>query len=118
MPPKVQHLSFVSAKTLRETTKATAEKLAALVESPSKEGLKGLAASSLDSPELRHQLEALHVHYGSCRLGDTLSGNGGDNVRVRFDCSRGSLDVRLRTNGQGELLEASLSSPPGTICVP
>ena len=118
MPPKVQHLSFVSARTLRETTKAAAEQLAALVESRSEERLRALAAASLDSSKLRGQLDALHLSYGSCRLADTNSGDGGDDVRMRFDCTRGPLDVRLRTNGQGKLLEASFARPPGTACVP
>ena len=118
MPPKVQHLSFVSAKALADTTKASAEALAALIGSWSEERLQALAASSLDRAELRGQLDALHLSYGSCKLAETIAGNGSTDIRVRFDCTRGPLDVRLRTDVQAKLLEASFTRPPGVPCVP
>jgi CubicO group peptidase (beta-lactamase class C family) len=118
MPPKVQHLSFVSAKTLEPKTKAAAEALAGLVASPSQERLKSFAASSLDTARLRGQLDALRISYGSCKLGETISGNGRSDVRLRFDCARGPLDVRLRTDGEAKLIEATFTRPTGAACVP
>jgi hypothetical protein len=118
MPPKVQHLSFVPARTLAEKTKAAAQGLALLVGSPSDERLQSLAASSLDSANLRNQLGALNLSSGTCRLGETIAGNGSTDVRVRFECTRGPLDVRLRADAQGKLLEASFARPPEVPCVP
>jgi CubicO group peptidase (beta-lactamase class C family) len=118
MPPKVQHLNFVSAKTLEDRTRATAAELAALAGSLSQERLQALAAASIDSAKLRGQIEAVGASYGRCRLGDTLAGDGGNDVRVRFDCARGPLDVRLRTDADGKLLEAAFTRPAGVACVP
>ena len=118
MPPKVQHLSFVPALTLEKGTKATAETLAALIGSPSDEQLTALAAASFDSADLRRQLDALRLSYGTCSLEQTLAGNGSTDVRVRFDCTRGPLDVRLRTDAQAKLLQASFLRPPDVPCVP
>lgn len=118
MPPKVQHLSLVPARTLDAATRATAETLAALVGSRSAEPLRKIAASSLDRAKLDSQLDALRMAYGSCAVGETIAGNGGADVRLRFDCARGPLDVRLRTDTQGKLLEAAFTRPPGTTCIP
>jgi CubicO group peptidase (beta-lactamase class C family) len=118
MPPKVQHLSFVSAKTLEDRTRASAVELAALVGSLSQERLQAVAAPSLDRGKLRGQLDAVGAVYGSCRLGETIAGNGGSDARVHFDCERGPLDVHLRADADGKLLEVTFTRPPGVACVP
>ena len=118
VPPKVQHLSFVSAKPLADAMKSTAEGLAALIGSPSEERLGALVAPSVDQEGLRTQLEALRLSHGSCSLAEAIAGDGASDVRVRFDCSRGPLDARLKTDSRGKLTETSFARPAGSPCVP
>lgn len=118
MPPKVQHLSFVPAKPLEGPMKATAEALAASIESPSAGGLKNLAASSLNQEALRAQLAATYDAYGACSLSETIAGDGSSDVWVRLECSRGLLDARLKTDSRGRLTEVSLRKPTASPCVP
>jgi hypothetical protein len=118
MPPKVQHLSFTLARTLQAGVKQTADGLAALIGAASQERASDLAASAPDAQALREDLEALRHSYGTCRLAETLGGNGNTDVRVRFDCAGGPLDVRLRANKQGKLLEASFTRPSEVPCAP
>ncbi len=118
MPPKVQHLSFVPALTLEKGARTAAETLAALIGNPAPKQLNTLTAAAADRKELNRQLDALHFSYGACTLGETIAGNGASDVRVRFDCTHGPLDVRLRTTTQGKLLQAAFTRPPGVACVP
>jgi CubicO group peptidase (beta-lactamase class C family) len=118
MPPKVQHLSFVSGKNLENRARAAAEGLAATIGSPTEDRVNALASSSLDARAFRGQLEALRLSHGTCRLTDTISGNGNSDVHVRFDCTRGPLDVRLQSNAAGKLTEASFTRGTGVPCAP
>jgi CubicO group peptidase (beta-lactamase class C family) len=118
IPPKVQHLSFVSAKPLEAGMKAAAEGIAALIGYPSDEGLGALAAPSLDQAALRSQLEALRSSYGTCSLAETVAGDGATDVRLRFECARGPLEARLKADSEGKLIETSFVRPAGSPCVP
>jgi CubicO group peptidase (beta-lactamase class C family) len=118
MPPKVQHLGFVSGRNLATGARAAAESLAAAIGSPAENRVKALAASSLDTQALRGQLEALRLSHGVCKLSDTISGNGSSNVRVRFDCTHGPLDAQLRMNSASKLTEASFTRGVGVPCAP
>jgi CubicO group peptidase (beta-lactamase class C family) len=117
-PPKVQHLSFVPGRPLEAAVKASAEGLAALIGSPSRELLDGLAAPSLDKAAATAELEALGLAYGTCSLGETLPGYSANEVRVRFECSRGLLDARLKTGRQGKIVETSYTRPADSPCIP
>ncbi len=118
MPPKVQYLRFAAAKTLEKQAKSTAESLASLIGSFRKRQLARISTSSADAESLQRQLEALRVAYGGCRMGETLAGDGRTDVRVRFECDRGQLDVWLRLQEKGKLLDVSFSRPPDLPCVP
>ena len=104
MPPKVQYLRFAAARPLDERLKAAAERLA-----------------SLKDPEdagLRARIEAVRHSYGACKLGETIDGDGKTTAAVRFDCDRGSVDVRFRIDEQGTLRDARFMRPPNVACVP
>ncbi len=118
MPPKVQYLRFTAARTLEKHAKDTADSLASLIGSFRKRQLARISTSSADAEALQRQLEALRVAYGSCRLGETLTGDGRTDLRVRFECDRDQIDVSLRLEENGKLLGASFSRPPDVPCVP
>ncbi len=117
MPPKVQSLRFTRTLAMEPRMKEAAEAVAGLVGSFREEALASLAAPPLDTVGLRAQLDSLRVAYGSCRTGDLLSGNGTTDSHLLFQCDRGSLDVGLELDGEGRLLGATFSRPPGTPCV-
>ncbi len=104
MPPKLQYLRFAPAKPLDERLKAAAERLASLKD-PEDDGL-------------RRRIEAVRQSYGSCRLGETIGGDGKTAAMVRLDCDRGTVDVRLRIDEQGTLRDAQFMRPPNVACVP
>ena len=118
MPPKVQFLRFTAAGKPGKQAAGAAESLASLVGSFRKKELARISASASVVAALRPQLEALHIAYGACRAGDTLAGDGRTDVRVRFECDRGQLDVSLRLAESGKLLGALFTRPPDVPCVP
>jgi CubicO group peptidase (beta-lactamase class C family) len=118
MPPKIQSLGFAPTRALEPKLREAAGTLASLVGTLRDEALSSLAAPSLDTGKLKDQLEALRISYGACRPGETLSGNGSTDARIRFQCDRGSLDVTLRLDDNGKLQNASFMRPPDIPCVP
>ena len=117
-PPKVQSLRFMTAKNPDEKMRRVSNDLSSLIGAFRDDALASLAASSLDIGGLKGQLEALHASYGTCRPGETLSGNGSTDSRLRFQCDRGTFDVTVRLNENGKLLNAQFTRPPNVPCVP
>ena len=113
MPPRLQFLRFTPAVKLDATTKAAVDELASLVGKPSTKRLKALSI-----PQLPRQMEALRSSYGSCRTGETVSGDGKRQVRVRFECERGPLEVQMRFDDRAKLREIAFLRPADVPCVP
>ena len=118
MPPKLQSLGYLPAKTLEAPMKSAVDAVASLVGTYREESLAALAAPSLDKAKLQRQLEALRISYGACRVGEILGGDGKASSRVRFECDRGPMNVALRLDENGKLTSASFSRPPDVSCVP
>ncbi len=118
MPPKLQSLGYVPAKTPDGQMKGAGETVASLIGSFREESLAALAAPSLDKARLQRQLEALRISYGTCRAGETLGGDGKASARLRLECDRGPMNVSLRLDENGKLTSASFSRPPDVSCVP
>jgi hypothetical protein len=118
MPPKLQYLSFAPTKSLEANMKTAAESLASLIGSPSDERLAKLAAPSLDAAGIRRAIGAARLSYGSCRVGETLGGDGKSHARVRLDCERAPLELTFATDEQGKVREASFLSASSVACVP
>jgi hypothetical protein len=117
MPPKVQSLRFVSIKPLDNQARDAVERLASLVES-FREALLPSVAGSMDTTKLRVQFDALRVAYGACRVGETLAGDGATDMRVRWQCDRGTLDVAVRFDVDRRLRSIQFVKPPVVPCVP
>jgi CubicO group peptidase (beta-lactamase class C family) len=113
MPPKLQLLRFTPALVLDGATKSALEGLVSWFGTPSEEQLK-----RVEVPELRKRLDAVRTSYGSCRLGETISGDGTSNVGVRLECDRGPLEAQFVFDGQKKLKEAAFTRPEDVTCVP
>ena len=118
MPPKLQYLNFAATKSLDAKMKAVAEELASLIGSLSDERLTKLASPSLDAEAVRRAVRAARLFYGSCRVGETLGGDGKSHARVRLECDRAPLELAFATDQQGKVREASFLSPTSVACVP
>jgi CubicO group peptidase (beta-lactamase class C family) len=117
-PPLVQWLSLVETHPLEAALARSVESLARLADEWDEE-----RASALLAPEaarsLRPQLAAIRLSYGSCGVGEVLAGDGRTDARVRFDCERGRLDVRVQAvPDTGRIASATFSQPPADTCVP
>ncbi len=113
MPPRLQFLRFTPAVKLERKTKAAVDELASLVGKPSAKRLKALSI-----PELPRQMEALRSSYGNCRVGETVGGNGKIQVRIRFECDRGPVEVQMRFDDSAKLREVAFIRPADVPCVP
>jgi CubicO group peptidase (beta-lactamase class C family) len=118
IPPKLQYLGFVPARVFSEKMKKATEALASLVGTFQDDTLASLAGPSLDAGKLKQRLEAVRISYGGCRPGETLSGNGSTNARLRLNCDRGSVDASVRLDEQGRLLDAVFMRSPNVTCGP
>jgi len=105
MPPRLQFLRFTPAVNLDSKTKAAVDGLASLVGKPHAKRMNGVPIPQLMS-------------YGSCRAGETISGNGRTNVRVRFECERGPVEVQMRFDDGAKLREIAFTKPADIACVP
>lgn len=76
-----------------EMTKAV-ESIARLIGSRDVKTVESFAAPALDVEKLRRQIAATSV-WGSCKVGDTLGGDGSRNSTVRFNCERGPIAARI-----------------------
>lgn len=114
-PPRVQYLSFTEGRPLSPTLTTAARRLASATTGPD-DDLASLLAPSLDGAALARQLAAFRSDYGACTIGDTLSGNGSTNARVRLSCERGKADLALRAAADGMLERVTLSG--AEPCVP
>ena len=74
------------------------------------EDLSRLLAPSADGAALTRQLAAFRADYGTCTIGDTLSGKGTTNARVRLVCERGKADLTLRAAADGRLERVQLAN--------
>jgi hypothetical protein len=98
--------------------KAAADGLASLIGSLSDERLAALASPSLDVAAVRRAVGAARAFYGSCRVGETVGGDGKSHARVRLECDHAALELVLVTDEQGKVREASFLNASGLACVP
>jgi hypothetical protein len=118
MPPSIQRLRFSRALYLSSAARKTVDVLTGLVGNLREEALAGIAGSNLLKEDLGKQLQALHLGYGSCRVGKTLAGDGEKDFRVRLDCDRGPLDVSLSLEAGGRIQKVSFNRSADSVCVP
>jgi hypothetical protein len=118
IPPKVQFLRFTEAIKPGPQVTGAVQSLASLTGSFRKKELARISASASVAGALGPQLEALRIEYGACRVGETLAGDGRTDVRIRFECDRGPLNVAFRFAGNGKLESVLFTRPAETPCVP
>lgn len=117
-PPKVQFLRFEIIQVLNAGMKTAVTGLVAQIASPADDRLGAIAATTFDTAGFRRSLDPVRAAYGSCRMGEPVAGDGATDARVRLDCDRGALDLRVRLDSGGKVTAASFATAPGVSCVP
>lgn len=94
MPPKVQLININPVLSPDAEMTKTAEAIVKLLTSWDAKTGEALAAPGFDVERMRRQVVAASA-WGSCKVGEPLSGNGTRNSALRFDCTNGPLAARI-----------------------
>ena len=94
MPPKVQFVNIASVLPPDAEMTKTIETLGKLIVAWDADVVKSMAAPTLDVERMRRQFSAATA-WGTCRIGETLSGNGTRNSTARLVCDKGPMAARV-----------------------
>jgi hypothetical protein len=117
-PPRVQSLSMQSVRPPDAEMAKVVEAIVRLIGGWDAKTVEAVAAPNLDVERMRRQVSAASS-WGTCKLGETVGGEGSRNSTVRLVCDRGTISARMALNPTTHRL-ASLDLAParGQRCVP
>ena len=117
-PPRVQRWDITPVGPLPPAVDAAVKALAGVIGVPDGGILKGLLEPGTDATAMwRHVVSA--SAWGTCRVGEVLSGGGPRNASVRLACTKGLLDLTVDVNASTGKIRRLLLAPSGTrACVP
>ncbi len=93
-PPKIQQIDIAPVMPPDAEMMKTVQAVGNLLGAWDAKTLEALAAPSLDLERTRRQFAAAAA-WGSCKVGETLSGNGTRSSTVRLTCEKGPLAARV-----------------------
>ncbi|HSK64964.1 MAG TPA: serine hydrolase domain-containing protein [Pyrinomonadaceae bacterium] len=94
MPPRVQALFVAPVLPPDAEMTKTADAVAKLIGAWDQKAVEAIAAPALNVEKVRRQFAAASA-WGSCRLGETLSGNGTRSSTLRLTCDGGPMALRI-----------------------
>lgn len=94
MPPKIQAIAIAPVLPPDAEMTKTAEAVVKLIGAWDQKALEAIAAPGLNVERVRRQFAAATA-WGSCKLGETLSGNGTRSSTLRLMCDGGPMAIRL-----------------------
>ena len=94
MPPKVQLININPVMPPDAEMTKTAETIGKLLAAWDAKVVEPIAAPGFDVERMRRQFAAATA-WGSCKVGETLSGNGTRNSTIRLTCDNGPLQARI-----------------------
>jgi len=97
MPPKVQAIGIAPVLPPDAEMTKIADLLVKLLGSWDAKAVEAVAAPNLDKERMRRQFSAATA-WGSCKLGETLSGNGKRSSTLRLTCDGGPMAIRIATD--------------------
>jgi CubicO group peptidase (beta-lactamase class C family) len=92
--PKIQAIGITPVLPPDAEMTKTAESIVKLIGAWDQKALEAIGAPALDVEKVRRQVTAA-VAWGSCRIGEPLSGNGTRNSAIRITCDGGPLVARI-----------------------
>ena len=94
MPPKVQLININPVMPPDAEMTKTAETIAKVLAVWDAKSVEAIAAPGFDLERMRRQVTAATA-WGSCKVGEPLSGNGTRNSAIRLTCDNGPLAARI-----------------------
>src|SRR5215213_6862183 len=94
MPPKVQLININPVLPPDAEMTKTADTIVKLLGSWDAKAVEAIAAPGFDIERMRRQFAAAAA-WGSCKVGEPLSGNGTRNSAIRLVCDNGPLAARI-----------------------
>ena len=94
MPPKVQAIGITPVLPPDAEMTKTAETIAKVIGAWDAKAIEPIAAPGFDMEKMRRQVAAASA-WGSCKVGEPLSGNGARNSAVRLVCDNGPIAARI-----------------------
>jgi CubicO group peptidase (beta-lactamase class C family) len=92
--PKVQAIGITPVLPPEAEMTKVADSIAKLIATWDQKGLEAIAAPGLNVEKVRRQISAASA-WGSCKIGEPLSGNGTRNSAIRLTCDGGPLVARI-----------------------
>src|SRR5215212_1298902 len=117
MPPKVQLININPVMPPDAEMTKVAETIGKLLVAWDTEAVKGIAATGLDVERMRRQVTAAAA-WGSCKIGEPLSGNGTRNSAIRLVCDNGPIAARIALDPSHKLMSLDLVPLREHRCVP
>lgn len=99
MPPRIQAIGIAPVMPPDAEMTKTAEMLVKLLGSWDAKAVEAVAEPGFDSERMRRQFTAASA-WGSCKLGETLSGNGKRSSTLRLTCDGGPMAIRVGLDGE------------------
>jgi CubicO group peptidase (beta-lactamase class C family) len=94
MPPKVQQINVTPVMPPDAEMTKIADTIVKLLGAWDAKTLESAVAPGLDKERMRRQFAAASA-WGSCKVGEPLSGNGTRNSAIRLTCDNGPLAARI-----------------------
>ena len=94
MPPKVQLININPVMPPDAEMTKTAETIVKLLSTWDAKTVEAIAAPGFDIERMRRQITAAAA-WGSCKVGEPLSGNGTRNSAIRLVCDNGPIAARI-----------------------
>jgi CubicO group peptidase (beta-lactamase class C family) len=118
MPPKVQLININPVMPPDAEMTKIAETIVKLLASWDAKTVEAIAAPGFDNERMRRQLIAAAA-WGSCKVGEPLSGNGIRNSVVRLVCDNGPVQARIALDANTrKLMSLDLVPMREQRCVP
>lgn len=94
MPPKVQMINVNPVMPPDAEMTKTVDAIVKLLGSWDAKTVEAMVAAGFDVERMRRQVQALSA-WGSCKVGEPLSGNGTRDSSIRIACDNGPLAARI-----------------------
>lgn len=118
MPPKVQLINIAPVMPPDAEMTKTIETVGKLLASWDADAVKAIAAPALDLQRMQKQFAAAGA-WGSCKIGETLSGNGTRSSTVRLACEKAPMAARVSVDpATHKLTDVTLIPLREQRCVP
>jgi CubicO group peptidase (beta-lactamase class C family) len=118
MPPKIQQINIAPVMPPDADMAKTIQAVGNLLGAWDAKAVEAMASPSLDLERMRRQFAAASA-WGSCKVGETLSGNGTRSSTVRLVCEKGPMAARVSVDpNTHKLTEVDLIPLREQTCVP